>query len=57
MHKDPFNGKSQNYNLDANEGFAIFFTSKLTTCFIVSFTSRMKSWSIAYLLNESEHVY
>ena len=47
----------KNYNLSANEGFVIFLTSKLITCFIDSFTSKMKSQSIAYLLNGSEHIY
>ena len=47
----------KNHNLSANEGFVIIFTSKLTICFIGSFTLKMKSQSIAYLLNESEHVY
>ena len=55
--KDSSNGKSQNYNLIVNEGFVIVFTAKLITCFIVSFTSKMKPQSIAYLLNESEHMY
>ena len=32
-------------------------TSKLITCFIDGFTSERKSKSIAYLLNESEHIY
>ena len=45
------------YNLNANEGFVIFFTSELITCFIDSFTLKMKSQSIAYLLNGSEHIY
>ena len=31
--------------------------SKLITCFIVGFTSKMISQSIAYLLNGSEHIY
>jgi hypothetical protein len=47
----------KNYNLNANEGFIVFFTSKLITCFIEGFTSKMKSQSIAYLLNGSEHIY
>ena len=47
----------KNYNLNANEGFVIFLTSKLITCFIDGFTLKMKSQSIAYLLNESEHIY
>ena len=47
----------KNYNLSANEGFVIFLTSKLITCFIDGFTSKMKSQSIAYLLNGSEHIY
>ena len=32
-------------------------TSKLITCFIDGFTLIMKSQSIAYLLNGSEHIY
>ena len=47
----------KNYNLNANEGFVIFLTSKLITCFIDGFTLKMKSQSIAYLLNGSEHIY
>ena len=46
-----------NYNHGANEVFVIFFTSKLITCFIDAFTSKMASQSIAYLLNESECMY
>ena len=45
-----------NYNLGANEGFVIFLTSMLITCFIDGFTSKMKSQPIAYLLNESDHI-
>ena len=41
----------KNYNLNASDGFVIFLTSKLITCFIEDFTSKMKSQSIAYLLN------
>ena len=44
-------------NLTANEGFVMFLSSKLITCFIDSFTSRRKSQSIAYLLTGSEHIY
>ena len=47
----------KNYNLSANEDFVIFLTSKLITCFIDGFTLKMKSQSIAYLLNGSEHIY
>ena len=47
----------KNYNLSDNEGFVILLTSKLITCFIDDFTSKVKSQSIAYLLNESEHKY
>ena len=48
----------KNYNLNANEGFVIFLTSKLiSTCFISSFTLKITSQSIAYLLNESEDIY
>jgi hypothetical protein len=32
-------------------------TSKLIACFIDGFMSKMKSQPIAYLLNESEHIY
>jgi hypothetical protein len=35
----------------------MFLTSKLITCFIDGFTLKMESQSIAYLLNESEHIY
>ena len=45
----------KNYNLDANEGFVIFLTSKLIACFIDGFTLKMKSQSIACLLNGSEY--
>ena len=47
----------KNHNLNANEGFVIFFTSKLITCFIGGFSLKMKSQSIAYLLNGNEHIY
>ena len=47
----------KNYNLNTNEGFVIFLTSKLITCFIGGFTLIMKPQSIAYLLNGSEHIY
>ena len=39
------------YNLNANEGFVIFLTSKLITCFIGGFTLIMQPQSIAHLLN------
>ena len=45
------------FNLGANEGFVIFLTFKSITCFIDGFTSKIKSQSIAYLLNGSEHIY
>ena len=45
------------YDLNAHEGFVIFLTSKLIICFIDGFTLKMKSKSIAYLLNVSEHIY
>ena len=47
----------KNYNLNANEAFLIIFTSRLITCFIDGFTLKMKSQSIAYLLNEGEDIY
>ena len=47
----------KNYNLCANEGFVIFLTSKIITCFIDGFTSKMKFQIIAHLLNGSEHIY
>ena len=45
------------FNLNANEAFAMYLTSKLITCFIDSFTSKRKFQSIIHLLNESEHIY
>ena len=48
---------NKNYNLSANEGFVKFLTSKLMTCFVNGFTLKMNTPSIAYFLNESEHVY
>ena len=47
----------KNYNLNPNEGFLIYLTCKSKTCFINDFTLIMKSQSIAYLLNGSEHIY
>jgi hypothetical protein len=47
----------KNYNLNTNEDFVIFWTSKLITCIVDGFNSKMKSQSIAYLLDASEHVY
>ena len=47
----------KNYNPNANEGFVIFLTSKLITCFVDGFTLKMKSQSIAYLLNGIEDIY
>ena len=35
----------------------MFLTFKLITCFIDDFTFKMKSQSISYLLNESDHIY
>jgi hypothetical protein len=48
--------KSQNYNLNANEGFVI---SLLPSYFhaLLPVSLQMKSQSIAYLLDESEHIY
>ena len=34
-----------------------FLTSKLITCFIDDFTSKMKSWSIDHLSSRNEHIY
>ena len=48
---------NKNYNPSANEGFVIFLSSKLSTCFSGGFTLKMKSQSIAYLFNVSEHIY
>jgi hypothetical protein len=47
----------QNYNLNVNEDFVMFLTSKLITVFIDCSTSRMKSHSMAYLLSGSAHIY
>ena len=46
-----------NYNLNVNDDFVNFWTSKLSTCFIDGFTSGMKSQSIACLLIGSAHIY
>jgi len=37
--------------------YSYTITSKLITCFTVGFTSKMKSQSIAYLLNDNKHIY
>ena len=47
----------KNYNLNANESFVTFMTSKSITCIIDGFTLKMKSQSLAYLLNGSEHTH
>jgi hypothetical protein len=47
----------KNYNLNVNEDFVIFLTSKLILFFIDAFTSGMKSQSMAYLLGGSAHIY
>ena len=47
----------KNYNLNANEGFVIFWNFKLITCYIDGFIFKMKSQSIPYLLNGTEHMY
>jgi hypothetical protein len=47
----------KSYDINANEDFVMFLTSKLITWFIGGFTLKMKSQSIAYLLDESEHIY
>ena len=47
----------KNYNLNVNQGFVIFSTSKLFTCFNGDFTSTMKLQSIVHLLNGNEHIY
>jgi hypothetical protein len=46
-----------NYNLNVNEDFESFMTSKLSTCFIDGFIFGMKSQSIVYLLLESVYIY
>ena len=40
----------KNYNLNVNEDFVMFSTSRLITCFIDGFTFGMKSQSIVCLL-------
>ena len=57
MIETPSMISDKNYNLRANEDFVISFTSKLNTCFIDGFTSKIKSYSFAYLPNGSEHIY
>ena len=47
----------KNYNLSVDEGFVLYPTSKLITRFIEGFTLGMKSQSISYILNESEHIH
>ena len=47
----------KNYVHNANEGLVISLTSMLITCFIDGFTLKMKSQSIVYILNRSEHIY
>jgi hypothetical protein len=47
----------KNYNLGVNEGFVTFLSSKLITYFIGGFTLKIKSHSIAYLLNGSDYIY
>ena len=47
----------KNYNLGVNEGFALFLTSNLITCSTDGFTSKSKSQSIVYLLNETDYIY
>ena len=46
----------KNDNLSASEGLVIFSTSKLLTCFIAGFTSKVKSRSVVDLLNGNEHI-
>ena len=46
----------KNSNLNVNEDFVMFLTSKLITCLIDGFTSRMKSQSIVYFLIGSAHI-
>ena len=47
----------KNDNLNPNEDFVIFLTSKLIACFIDSSNSRMKSQIVAYSLSGSVHIY
>ena len=47
----------KNYNLNANEGFVIFSTSELFTCFIDGFTLKIKSQSTVFLLNWNKHIF
>ena len=55
MRRALSNGKSQNYNLGANEGFVMFLTSKLITSFVDGFTLGMQSQANAYLQSQSAH--
>ena len=48
---------NKNHDFNVDEDFVIFLTSKLITCFIDGFTSRMKSRSIVYLRIGSAHIY
>ena len=45
------------FKINANEYFVMFLTSELITCFIDTFTSGVKSQSIASLLSGSTHTH
>jgi hypothetical protein len=57
MNKFSSSVSHTNYNLNVNEDFVIFMTSKLSTCFIDGFIFEMKSQSIVYLLLKSVYIY
>ena len=45
------------HNLNANEDFLVIIIFKLIACFIDGFPFKLKYWSIAYSLSESEDIY
>ena len=48
----------KNYNLNANEGFVMFLTSKLITCFIDSFTlKRNPNQLLIYSMEVNIYIY
>ena len=47
----------KNYNLNPNDNFITFLSSKLITWFIDCFTLKMKFQAMAHLFNGSEHIY
>jgi hypothetical protein len=47
----------KNYNLNVDEDFVIFLTSKLIMFLVGGFTSGMQSHLMAYLVGGNAHIY